>query len=72
MFDENKKLRLYQDDLNKDIEILKNRLTYLKDKVVKRQKLAGDATGKEFELIDQNTNLKTENKKLKTIVKSLQ
>jgi regulator of replication initiation timing len=73
LFDENKKLRVYQDQLNKDVEILKNRLTYVKDKVLKRAKLTGEASGgKEFELIDENTTLKEENKKLRAIVKDLQ
>lgn len=71
LFNENKKLRVYQDQVNKDIEILKNRLTYVMEKQMKRAKLTGESTGsKEFELIDENTNLKEENKKLKAIVKS--
>ena len=72
LFDENKKLRVYQDSLNKDIEILKNRLTYVKEKVMKRAKLTGESSGKEFELIDEKTLLKEENKKLKAIVKGQQ
>jgi len=59
---------VYQETLNKDIEILKNRLTFVKEKVMKRAKATGDNTGKEFELIDENTSLKEENKKLKAIV----
>jgi len=70
LFDENKRLKVFQDQLNKDIEILKNRLTYIKEKMVKRTKLSGDSTGKEFELIDENTLLREENKKLRTILKS--
>lgn len=70
MFDENKRLKVYQDQLNKDIEVLKNRLTYIKEKMIKRTKLTGDTTGKEFELIDENTLLREENKKLRTILKS--
>ena len=35
---------------------------------MKRAKATGDNTGKEFELIDENTSLKEENKKLKAIV----
>ena len=64
LFDENKRLKVYQETLNKDIDILKNRLTYVKEKVIKRSKLTGDTTGKEFELIDENTLLREENKKL--------
>lgn len=56
--------------MNKDIEVLKNRLTYIKEKMIKRTKLTGDTTGKEFELIDENTLLREENKKLRTILKS--
>ena len=39
--------------------------------MVKRQKLVGEPHGKEFELIDENTALKSEVKKLKQAVKSL-
>jgi regulator of replication initiation timing len=53
------------------VEIMNNRLNYLQEKVMKRQKLAGEPHGKEYELIDENTELKSENKKLKAIVKSL-
>jgi len=42
----------------------------VKEKVIKRSKLTGDTTGKEFELIDENTLLREENKKLWTILKS--
>lgn len=49
---------------------MKNRLTYVKEKMVKRAKLTGDTTGKEFELVDENTLLKEENKKLRAILKS--
>jgi len=38
--------------------------------MVKRAKLTGDTTGKEFELVDENTLLKEENKKLRAILKS--
>ena len=37
---------------------------------MKRSKATGDNTGKEFELIDENTLLWEENKKLKIIVKA--
>ena len=70
LFDENKRLKIFQESLNKDIEVLKNRLTYVKEKMVKRAKMTGDTTGKEFELIDENTLLREENKKLRTILKS--
>lgn len=39
---------------------------------MKRAKLTGESSGKEFELIDENTLLKEENKKLKAIVKGQQ
>lgn len=38
--------------------------------MVKRAKLTGDTTGKEFELVDEITLLKEENKKLRAILKS--
>ncbi len=71
LFDENKKLQVYQNELNKAIDILKNKISILTDKVKKRQKLSGVAADKEFELIDDNSELKAENKKLRAIVKNL-
>jgi len=38
--------------------------------MIKWAKMTGDTTGKEFELIDENTLLWEENKKLWTIIKS--
>ena len=58
LFEENTRLRTYQDQMNRDIAQLQNKLQYVKDKLTKGNIQTDDA------LIDKNTELKEENKKL--------
>ena len=71
LFEENKRLKVYQDKLNKDLEIMNSKLKYITSKINKRNQLTGEEFIVESELIEQNATLRNENKKLKEIVKGL-
>ena len=74
MLQENSNLKTRQTELDGDIKKMAARLQRIKTLISKERKLAGGVLGKEFdqeldELIDENTQLKSEIKKLKEALK---
>jgi len=76
LLEENKKLKSHQNVLDDDIKKMATRLKRIKTLIIKERKLAGGVLGNEFEeeldkIIDENTDFRTENKKLKLTIKGL-
>lgn len=76
LIEENSKLKKHQTELDEDIKKMAARLKRIKSLISKERKLAGGVLGNEFEqeldsIIDENTELKSENKKLKAAMKLL-
>lgn len=74
LLQENAVLKTKQTDLDEDIKKMAARLQKIKSIISKERKLAGGVLGKEFDeelddLIDENTQLKSENQKLKLALK---
>jgi chromosome segregation ATPase len=76
LLDENVKLKKHQTELDEDIRKMATRLKRIKTLISKERKLAGGVLGNEFEeeldkLIDENSDLKSEIRKLKNTIKGL-
>lgn len=76
LHDENEKLKKHQTELDEDIKRMAARLKRIKSLISKERKLAGGVLGNEFDreldvIIDENFDVKNENRKLKTTIKNL-
>jgi hypothetical protein len=76
LHDENDKLKKHQTELDEDIKRMAARLKRIKTLISKERKLAGGVLGNEFDkeldvIIDENFDVKNDNRKLKTSIKSL-
>ena len=76
LLDENIKLKTHQSILDGELNKMNTRLQRIKEMIVRERRLNGGNFGKGFdkqidEIIDENTDLTSENRKLRTVVKGL-
>ena len=76
LLDENIKLKTHQSVLDGELTKMNTRLQRIKEMIARERRLNGGNFGKGFdkqidEIIDENTDLTSENRKLRTVVKGL-